>query len=69
METDECLVSADLHENSAMDDPYQLNSQDRKDWHAKKYTTFHIVDPKKQSQSVAAETTDSLHRSRTACQD
>ena len=67
METDECLVSADLHENSAMGDPYQLNSQDRKDWHAQE--VYHIVDPKKQSQSVAAETIDSLHKSRTACQD
>ena len=71
METDERSVRADLHENSPIDDPYQLNSQDSKDWQAPEIYHLHTVDSKKQVPSVAAtdETEDSLHRSRLACQD
>ena len=54
METDERSVRADLHENSPIDDPYQLNSQDSKDWQAPEIYHLHTVDSKKQVPSVAA---------------
>ncbi len=71
METDERSVRADLHEKRPINDPYQLNSQDSKDWHAPEIYYLHTVDSKKQVLSVAAidETEDRLHGSRLACQD